>query len=148
MVALTPLIVRLLTFHELIYVPRLVDCQQKVPTPSCVNGAVMVAVTGLQVFVTIVVGVTDGATVRVGVAVIGPAVGVRVRVTVGPPGVRVRVEVLVMPAVGVRVTVRVAVLVTAGAVLVRVGVLVTGPVVFVGTGVPLPPVNGNSYAFK
>jgi hypothetical protein len=64
----TPFSVTLLVFHELMNVPRLLDCQQNVPAPSKVNGAVMVEVTGLQAPVTAVgVGLTVG--VRVGVRV-------------------------------------------------------------------------------
>jgi hypothetical protein len=42
----TPLIVRLARFQELIYAPRLFDRQHRVPAPSKVKGAVMVALTG------------------------------------------------------------------------------------------------------
>src|SRR4029434_11013400 len=85
----TPLTVRLSRFQELILLPRLLERQQSVPAPSKVKGAVIVAVSGLQV-------------------VPPPGVGVRV----GPIGVEVRVGVRVRPvAVGVRVGVRVAVLV-------------------------------------
>ena len=79
----------LVVFQELIYAPKLLDCQQSVPAPSKVNGAVMVDVIGLQVEPLMVVAVIVG--VRVGVKD-GPAVGVLVRVDVGPAvGVRVRV---------------------------------------------------------
>src|SRR5512140_1733168 len=61
-------------FQELMYEPRLLDCQQKVPAPSLVKGAVIVPVIGLQVEPP------------------PPGVGVRVNVGVGPvPGVEVRV---------------------------------------------------------
>ena len=56
----------------------MVDCQQKLPAPSCVNGAVMVDETGLHPPVPIV-GVGEMVTVRVGVAEM-PMVGVGVRV--------------------------------------------------------------------
>ena len=93
--------VRLVKFHELIYPPRLLDCQQKLPAPSLVKGAAIVALTGLHVepvpdVVAVAVG-TIGVLVRVNV---GPAVGVRVRVAVGPEGVLVRVAVRVKVAVG------------------------------------------------
>src|SRR6185295_19278738 len=102
LVKLTPLLVRLARFQELMLLPRLLDRLQKVPAPSKVKGAVIVAVTGLQV-------------------VPAPGVGVRV----GPIGVGVRVGVRVGPvAVGVRVAVRVGVRVGPVAVEVRVGVLV------------------------
>ena len=61
----------------------MVDCQQNVPAPSCVNGAVIVAVTGLHTPVPIV-GVIVGVLVR-------PVVGVRVGVFV-MTGVFVRVS--------------------------------------------------------
>ena len=102
---LTPLIETLVVFQELRYVPRLLDCQQNVPAPSKVNGAVMVDVTGLQA-PTPAVGETVGDNVRVGVMA---------------GGVNVRVGVLVMPGVNVRVGVLVGVLEIAG-VLVMVGV--------------------------
>src|SRR5689334_10226076 len=97
---LVPLSVTLVVFHELMYVPRLLDCQQKVPEPSKLKGAVMVALTGLHVPV--------------------PMVAV---------GVKVRVDVLLMAGVEVRVGVSVTVLVRVGVLLiagvkVRVGVLV------------------------
>jgi len=101
-----PLTVTLVVFHELIYVARVLACQQRMPAPSKVNGAVIVDVTGLHV-----------PTPDVAVTV-----GVRVRVLVGP-GVGVRVGVLEIPTVGVlvRVAVRVTVALIAG-VRVRVGV--------------------------
>ena len=90
-------------------------CQQKVPAPSKVKGAVMVDVTGLHA-PTRAVGVMLGVTVRV---LVGPVVGV--------PGVRVDVltrvgvRVAVNAAVGVPSGVGVRVAVSAG-VNVRVGV--------------------------
>ncbi len=61
--------------------PRLLDCQQNVPAPSKVKGAVIVDVTGLQAPAPdVAVGVWEAATVgvRVGVLVIDPGVWVRV----------------------------------------------------------------------
>ena len=89
-VMFTPLIVTLVVFHELMDVPRLVDCQQNTPAPSKMNGAVMVDVTGLHTPVPCV-GVSEGVTVRVrvGVGLMGVKVGVRVGVSVGPVGVQV-----------------------------------------------------------
>src|SRR6185295_11864305 len=66
--------VRRAMFQEFTKAPRLLVCQQNVPAPSKVNGAVIVAVTGLHVE-PLEVGV------RVGVAE-GPVVGVAVRVAV------------------------------------------------------------------
>ncbi len=124
-------------------------CQQKVPTPSWVNGAVMVAVTGLHVAP---LEVGTGVNVRVGVLVNTMPVGVRVRVGPGV-GVRVGVNVPVVP-VGVRVTVRVGeamlvgeaplvgVFVETGWVAVTVAVLVfvgDAPLVGVGVFVGLVP---------
>ena len=94
----------------------MLDCQQNVPAPSCVKGAEIVAVTGLQVpplpGVLVSVGVLvggNGVFVRVGV-LLGPTgvfvlVGVRVGVLVGPVGVYVRVNVAVRTT-GVLVAVR------------------------------------------
>ena len=128
MVSFTPFTVRLVKFQELMYEPRLLDCQQKVPTPSWVKGAVIVAVTGLHVEPLVGVAVTaSGVRVRVGVFVI-PAVGVRV-------------GVLVIPAVGVRV----GVVVIAGGVVgvaVRVGVF-EGPAVGVLVTVAVGPLVGS-----
>ena len=124
LVTLTPLSVMLVVFHELTKVPRLLDCQQKVPAPSKVKGAVMVDVTGLQVpppEVGVAVGGTE-VKVRVGVRVIAGGVKVRVGVLVGPLKVAVRVGVLVGP---LKVAVRVGVDVTTSGVFVRVGVFVT-----------------------
>src|SRR5687768_2422720 len=114
-------------FQLLMNEPRLLDCQQKVPAPSKVNGAAMVAVTGLHAPPVTAVGV------RVGVA-LGPIgvfvrVAVRVGVRVGPMGVFVRVGVRVGVKVGpvgvlVRVAVRVGVNVGPIGVLVRVAVRV------------------------
>ena len=42
------MIVRSARFHELVYEPRLLACQQNAPAPSNVNGGVLVDVTGLQ----------------------------------------------------------------------------------------------------
>ena len=130
LVALTPLTETLVVFHELMKLPRLAACQQKVPAPSNVNGIVMVDVTGLQappaVGVAVVVGPVVGVLVRVGVLVIASGVNVRVGVLV-MPGVFVRVGVFVIAG---GVNVRVGVLVITGE-LVRVGVLVTGPGVLV-----------------
>src|ERR1044071_7121457 len=83
--------VRRASSQEFTNEPRLLVCQQKVPAPSKVNGAAIVAVTGLQVP--------------------PPGVGVRVGVLVGVPGAGVRVGVAEGPVVGVlvRVGVRVAV---------------------------------------
>ncbi len=86
LVTLTPLIVTLVVFHELRNVPRLLDCQQKVPAPSKVKGAVMVEVTGLHGTAPLV-GVMVEVAVRVPVGV--APVGVRVEVSVGPAGVQV-----------------------------------------------------------
>src|SRR3972149_2079773 len=78
-------------FQELMNVPRLLVCQQKVPEPSRVKGAVIVALTGLQVDppppppdvgVRVGLGPTVGVRVRVGVEV---RVGVRVGVPPPPP---------------------------------------------------------------
>ena len=103
------MIVRLVRFHELTYDPRLLDCQQKLPAPSKVNGAVIVEVTGLHApapEVGVIVGVT-GSGVRVSVFVIaGVTVRVREAPLVGeapPVGVRVSVRVGDAPLVGVRV---------------------------------------------
>ena len=160
---LVPLSVTLTVFHELIYVPRLLDCQQNVPEPSKVKGAVIVDVIGLHV-PTLPVGVMDGVRVRVGVAGSGvtlrvvvidgvtvtvPLVGVKVRVAVrvgvkvGPTAVRVGVKgngvtlrVVVMDGVEVRVGVNA---VDVG-VKVRVKVLViTGVSVGVLVGPTVPP---------
>src|SRR4051794_26869576 len=84
---------RFVKFQEFTYDPRLLVCQQKVPAPSCTKGALMVAVTGLQVEPPDV-GVAVRVGVRVGVDV-GP-MGVRVGVDVGPMGVFVRVGVFVI----------------------------------------------------
>ena len=105
-----PLTFTLVVFQEFRYVARVLACQQKVPAPSKVNGAVMVEVTGLQaplpgVGVIVRVAVGPVVDVRVGVLVM-PTVGVRVGVLVMPM-VGVRVGVLVIPAVGVRVGVAV-----------------------------------------
>ncbi len=124
------------------YVPRLLDCQQKVPDPSKVKGAVVVEVTGLQpsvMGVGVRVGVFEiaGVSVRVGVRVgvfeiagVSVRVGVRVGVLVKQAqvvvGVGVRVGVFEIAGVSVRVEVRVGVLVIPG-VSVRVGVLVAVP---------------------
>src|SRR5882757_9664512 len=90
----TPLMVTLVVFHELIYVPRLVDCQQKLPAPSKVKGAVMVDVTGEQA-PTLGVIVIVGEAMRVAVmADVTVMVGVRVGVLL-TAGVRVRVKVAV-----------------------------------------------------
>src|SRR6185436_14702347 len=96
LVKLTPLTVTLAVFQELMLLPRLLERQQKVPAPSKVNGAVIVAATGLQV-------TPPGVGVRVGVLVGEPGVGVLVRVgvLVGEPGVGVLVRVGVL--VGVKV---------------------------------------------
>ena len=59
---LTPLMVTLVAFHELMYVPRLLDCQQNVPAPSKTKGEAITAVTGEQV---LLLGVAE----RVGVGV-------------------------------------------------------------------------------
>jgi hypothetical protein len=88
-------------------VPRLLDCQQKVPVPSCVKGAAIVAFTGLQVET--VPGVGDAPVVGVGVRV-GEVADVGVLLTAG--GVSVRVGEA--PAVGEFVTVGVRVLVAVG----------------------------------
>src|ERR1041384_1153638 len=72
LVKLTPLTVRFCRFQELMLLPRLLERQQKVPAPSKVKGAVMVAVTGLHVTppgVGVRVAVTTGVLVRVGVSV-------------------------------------------------------------------------------
>ena len=58
------------------------DFQQKVPEPSWVNGAVMVALTGLHAPAALV-AVGPGVLVRVAVG----STGVLVRVAVGPLGV-------------------------------------------------------------
>src|SRR5690242_5830900 len=79
LVKLTPLTVRLARFQELIWPPRLLDRQQKVPAPSKVNGAVIVAVTGLHVTLVPVVGVRVAVTIGVLVRV-GVTIGVLVRV--------------------------------------------------------------------
>ncbi len=77
LVTLTLLIVTLTVFQELMYVPRLLDCQQNAPAPSKVKGAVMVDVTGLQappvgwVGEAVAVGPVVGVDVRVGVVVEG-----------------------------------------------------------------------------
>src|SRR4051794_21946374 len=113
---LVPLMETLVVFQELMYVPSVLACQQKVPAPSLVNPVVMVALTGLQV-------PADGVRVRVGVLF---TTCVLVRVAVGP-AVEVRV--------GVRLTDGVAVRVAVGpVVLVRIGVRL-GPAVAVLTGV-------------
>src|SRR4029078_9354703 len=77
----TPLTVTLAVFQELMLLPRLLERQQRVPAPSKVKGAVIVAVTGLHVV---------------------PPPGVAVRVAVGPV-VAVRVDVGEGPVVAVRV---------------------------------------------
>src|SRR6185436_2049809 len=93
LVKLTPLIDRLARFQELMLLPRLLERQQKVPAPSKVKGAVIVAVTGLHVPTCPGVGVR----VAVGEGPVGVLVGVGVRVAVGegPVGVLVRVGVRV-----------------------------------------------------
>jgi len=73
-------------------VGMLLVCQQKVPTPSLLKGAVMVAVTGLHVPAP-PVGVTVGVRVAVTGRGVFVRVGVLVGVNVGPPGVIVRVGV-------------------------------------------------------
>lgn len=90
----------LAVFHELIYAPRLVDCQQNVPVPSNVNGAVMLEDTGLHGTPVIGVGVRVGVFVTAGVLV---RVGIRVMVGVGPVAVRVGVRVMVGESVTVAV---------------------------------------------
>ena len=87
LVKLTPLTVRLTRFQELMK-DRLLICQQKVPAPSNWNGAVTIALTGLQAVLCVAVG-TMGVLVRVAV---GP-MGVFVHVAVGITGVLVRVAV-------------------------------------------------------
>src|SRR6266576_3332975 len=78
----TPLTVNLARFQELINAPRLLDFQHRVPEPSLVKGAVMVALTGLHAPPPL-----PDVGVRVAVGPL-PGVGVRVRVAVGPlPGV-------------------------------------------------------------
>jgi hypothetical protein len=106
LVKLTPLTVKLVRFQELMYAPRLLDCQQKAPIPSWVKGAAIVAVTGLHVEPLVGVAVI-ASEVGVRVGVFGTK-GVTVRVNVGP-GVAVRVEVLVTKGVTVRVGVSPAV---------------------------------------
>ena len=87
LVAFMPLTDTLVVFQELMKLPRLAACQQKVPAPSKVKGIVMVEVTGLQPPEgEVAVGVEDG-----------PGGGVFVWVAVGP-GVNVLVGVLVGPA--------------------------------------------------
>src|SRR4051812_5726009 len=83
----------LVVFQELMKVPRLADCQQKLPAPSKVKGAVMVAVTGLQAPAPLV-GMTVGVFVRV---------AVRLAVKVGPTSVIVPVGLGELVRVGVRV---------------------------------------------
>ena len=75
MVYVTPLTFRFARFHELIYVPRLLDCQQKVPTPSWVKGAVILAVTGLHTKPVATVGEAGGVPVSV-IVLVGVTVGV------------------------------------------------------------------------
>jgi hypothetical protein len=105
---LTPFKVTLVVFHELMYVPRELDCQQRVPAPSKVNGAVIVEDTGLQAEPLPEVG--EAATVWVGVAVTTTGVGVRDGVLVGPvETVGVLVRVGEAPSVGVLLGVCVAV---------------------------------------
>ena len=136
LVAVTPLSVTLVVFQELTYAPSALACQQKVPAPSKLNGAVMVDV-GVQMPVPVVaVGPTVGVRVKVG------GTGVLVLVAVGPPAVGVRVGVKLGPVVAVlvRVTVRVGVFVATTGVI-GVLVFVATPGVFVG---PVPPVKGNS----
>ena len=118
--------VRLVRFHELMDVPRLPDCQQKLPAPSCVNGAVIVALTGLQVEPATDVTTDVGVFVLVGEA---PGVGVLVLVAVTTvPGVEVRVGEA--PTIWVGEAVFVAVAESPG-VAVREGVVVIGNVVTV-----------------
>ena len=111
LVILLPFNVTLVVFQELIYVPRLLDCQQKVPAPSKLKGAVMVEETGLHA-PTPDVGAMVGVMVRVGVDVlVDVRVTVRVGVNVADP-VRVGVIVSVGVTVGVDVSVSVGVRVT------------------------------------
>jgi hypothetical protein len=132
LVKLTPLTVRLARFQELMK-DRLLICQQKVPAPLNSNGAVMIALTGLQAV--LCVGVIVGVCVRVGVFVTTVFVGVGVRVGVLVTPVGVKVGVLVRVAVGVRV----GVLVTTVAVGVFVGPVtgslphVRDPLTYAGT---------------
>ena len=150
---LTPLTETLVVFQEFIYVPNALDCQQNVPEPSKVNGAIIVDVTGLQAPPPVVGVAVNGTAVRVGEAptvgvLLADGVFVRVAVRVGvllTAGVFVRVAEA--PTVGVRVgeapTVCVGVLVIAE-VKVRVGVLVevkviAGVWVRVGVAVAVPP---------
>ena len=85
----TPLMVNFVRFQELMYVPRLLDFQHRLPVPSKVKGAVMVEFTGLQVLPPLVVVAVGGTGVLVdptGVCVGGTKVGVFVAPTgVGPP---------------------------------------------------------------
>ena len=121
-----PLTDTLVVFHELMYVASVLACQQRVPTPSKVKGAVMVDVTGLHVAPVPDVGLGEAPTVWVGVKV---RVGVLLATTTG---VAVRVDVFVAPTTAVDV--RVGVIVAPG-VDVRVGVAVITRPVAVRVGV-------------
>ena len=97
-----PLSEILVVFHELIKLPRLLACQQKVPAPSKVKGAEIVDVTGLQVEPVPGVFVRVGEMMGVGDLVTVNGVGVRVGVF-PEPGVAVRVCVAVRATVAVAV---------------------------------------------
>src|SRR4051794_11277121 len=90
----TPLTVNFVRFQELMYEPRLLDFQHKLPVPSKVKGAVMVAFTGLHVLplLDVGMGVLVRATVGTGVLV-RTLVGMDVLVGTGILGVFVRTGV-------------------------------------------------------
>src|SRR5262245_42141041 len=60
----TPLMVRLTRFQLLIWPPRLLERQHKVPAPSNMKGAVIVDATGLQVVLWAIVPLSEPSVSR------------------------------------------------------------------------------------